>query len=77
VQRHAVSVHGHDVEANLGIWSNDLYVIGCEPANRAAFSLIYAGKRLTETIVRTGLYLYENDRIPIAADQVDLAARYA
>jgi hypothetical protein len=74
VERHAVSINGHDVKANLGIWSNDLYVIGCEPANRLPFTRIYRRKRLAESSCGTGLDLDEHDCIAVAADEVDFAA---
>jgi hypothetical protein len=71
---HAVSVNGHDVEAYAGVWSNDLHVIGCEPAKSRSFSRVYGRKRRAESIVGTGLYLHEDDRIAVTADQIDLAA---
>jgi hypothetical protein len=61
----------------VGVWSYDLHVIGCEPAKCGAFPRIYGGQRLAESIVGTGLNLDEDDRVAVAAKQVDLAARQA
>ena len=77
MQGHSISIHGHHVEAKVGVWSNDLHEIGREPAKRLPFGRIYGGKRAAEAAVGTEFDLYENDRIAVPAHQIDLAAGQA
>lgn len=77
MQGHAVSIHGDDVEADAGVWCNDLHVIGCEPAKRGPFTCVYRSQRPAEAPRRSHFDLYENDGIAVAAKQIDLAARQA
>ena len=77
MQGHSVSINGHHVEAEVGIRSDDLHEIGCEPAKRVPFGGVYAGEGAAEAAARTELDFHEDDCIAVTADQVDLASRQA
>lgn len=77
VQGHAFSVKRHYIEADGRVWSDDLHVVGREPAKSRPFTRVDGRERGAEAPSRPVFDLDEDDSFAVAADQVDLAARQA
>jgi hypothetical protein len=42
MQGNPVSIDGHHVKPEVGVWSNDLHEVGREPAKRLPFCRVHA-----------------------------------